>query len=358
MLLQAFDKVVPGSVIWRRVTKPKGEGQEISRFKMVENTNYAVDLASANGMRMVGIQGADIVDGTKTLVLGLVWQLMRCVPSPSPLIPSVHSPDAETFVGRRERLNIDKTLASLSRNGKGVTDTEIVKWANDTVKKAGKGTAMRSLKDPSLRDGHFFLDLVDCLRPGIVDQGLVEPGRDDDECKLNGPCRPLLFLDHQAFVGRLTRLDVQLDWPSRSSASSAASCSSWPRTWSRTSPSSASPSVRAHPRPLRQAMRELTRSPASLISCCDHGGLDWEPLSARCASAPFSISSFPDLEPTLRTSLHPLVPHPFALSLFLSFLKSNALLLARHSPSLDTSNRRNLATLGRGRALALLLSPA
>lgn len=76
VLLQAFDKVVPGSVIWRRVTRPK-EGQELSRFKAVENTNYAVDLASANGMRMVGIQGADIVDGTRTLVLGLVWQLMR-----------------------------------------------------------------------------------------------------------------------------------------------------------------------------------------------------------------------------------------------------------------------------------------
>jgi len=43
----------------------------------VENTNYAVDLAKQNKLHMVGVQGADIVDGTKTLVLGLVWQLMR-----------------------------------------------------------------------------------------------------------------------------------------------------------------------------------------------------------------------------------------------------------------------------------------
>ena len=28
-------------------------------------------------MYLVGIQGADIVDGIRTLVLGLVWQLMR-----------------------------------------------------------------------------------------------------------------------------------------------------------------------------------------------------------------------------------------------------------------------------------------
>jgi plastin-1 len=103
IILQAFDKILPGSVIWRRVSKPKqgagvasyasGGGDEdegadigvtpnqstLSRFKAVENTNYVVDLAKQNGMRMVGIQGADIVDGRKTLVLGLVWQLMRCV---------------------------------------------------------------------------------------------------------------------------------------------------------------------------------------------------------------------------------------------------------------------------------------
>jgi plastin-1 len=99
IILQAFDKISPGSVVWRRVSKPKGgaqappptmldeEEQEdigvtpnqstLSRFKQVENTNYAVELGKQNGMHLVGIQGADIVDGSKTLVLGLVWQLMR-----------------------------------------------------------------------------------------------------------------------------------------------------------------------------------------------------------------------------------------------------------------------------------------
>ena len=99
IILQAFDKILPGSVIWRRVSKPKagftepssfgpgGEEDEeigvtpnqsgLSRFKQVENTNYAVELGKQNGMTLVGIQGADIVDGSKTLILGLVWQLMR-----------------------------------------------------------------------------------------------------------------------------------------------------------------------------------------------------------------------------------------------------------------------------------------
>lgn len=110
IILQAFDKILPGSVIWRRVSKPKvgagaasfasggDEGDEgadigvtpnqstLSRFKAVENTNYAVDLSRQNGLHLVGIQGADIVDAKKTLVLGLVWQLMRLVFSCAPIV--------------------------------------------------------------------------------------------------------------------------------------------------------------------------------------------------------------------------------------------------------------------------------
>jgi plastin-1 len=102
VVLQAFDKVLPGSVVWRRVNKPKsdapmspvavaedGEEEEetgitpnqakLSRFKAVENTNYVVELAKSNGMHLVGIQGSDIVDAKRTLVLGLIWQIMRFV---------------------------------------------------------------------------------------------------------------------------------------------------------------------------------------------------------------------------------------------------------------------------------------
>ncbi|KAK2467629.1 hypothetical protein APHAL10511_000484 [Amanita phalloides] len=169
VILQAFDKVLPGSVIWRRVSKPKGgvqpisyseEGEEdvdigvtpnqptLSRFKCVENTNYAVDLAKQNGMHMVGIQGADIVDKNKTLVLGLVWQLMR--------------------------LSIIKTLSSLSKTGRPVTDTEILKWANATAQKAKPNVkTIRSFKDPSITTGLFLLDLLDAIQPGIVDPSLV-----------------------------------------------------------------------------------------------------------------------------------------------------------------------------------------
>ena len=111
---------------------------------------------------MVGIQGADIVDGTRTLVLGLVWQMMR--------------------------RNILSTMAALSKGGRDITDSDIVKWANDQVAKAGKKSSMRSFKDPSLKDAKFFLDLLDSLKPGYVDYSLVYDGRNDEECKANGEC--------------------------------------------------------------------------------------------------------------------------------------------------------------------------
>ncbi|ETW76025.1 hypothetical protein HETIRDRAFT_329864 [Heterobasidion irregulare TC 32-1] len=173
VILQAFDKILPGSVVWRRVSKPKAgvtsptrrsfseEGAEeeedigvtpnqskLSKFKQVENTNYVVELGKQNGMHLVGIQGSDIVDANKTLVLGLVWQLMR--------------------------MNITKTLTSLSGKGRPISDTEMLKWANTTAQKAKPGVKpIRSFKDPSITTGLFFLDLLDAIQPGIVDPTLV-----------------------------------------------------------------------------------------------------------------------------------------------------------------------------------------
>ena len=50
---------------------------------------------------------------------------------------------------------------------------------------AGKSTQIRSFKDPQLKSAVFFLDLLNALRPGIVDYGLVNTGRTEDECKMN-----------------------------------------------------------------------------------------------------------------------------------------------------------------------------
>ncbi|VUC21782.1 unnamed protein product [Clonostachys rosea] len=161
VLLQAYDKVIQGSVNWRHVNKRPAHGGEIMRFKAVENTNYAIELGKQNGFSLVGIQGADITDGQRTLTLGLVWQLMR--------------------------RDITVTLSSLAQKlGKReITDVEMVRWANDMSKKGGRSSAIRSFKDPSIGSGVFFLDVLNGMKSSYVDYDLVTPGQTDEDAYLN-----------------------------------------------------------------------------------------------------------------------------------------------------------------------------
>ncbi|EKD13781.1 uncharacterized protein L3040_005602 [Drepanopeziza brunnea f. sp. 'multigermtubi'] len=161
ILLQAYDKVIKGSVNWRHVNKAPANGGEISRFKAVENTNYAIELGKQNHFSLVGVQGADITDGQRTLTLGLVWQLMR--------------------------KDISETLSTLAqRLGKReITDAEMVKWANGMSQKGGKSSSVRSFKDSTIGTGNFLLDVLNGMKSSYVDYDLVTPGRTDDDAYLN-----------------------------------------------------------------------------------------------------------------------------------------------------------------------------
>ncbi|CAG8232491.1 unnamed protein product [Penicillium nalgiovense] len=161
ILLQAYDKVIPGSVNWKHVNKPPASGGELMRFKAVENTNYSIELGKYNGFSLVGVQGADITDGQRTLTLGLVWQLMR--------------------------RDITNTLSALAqRLGKReITDTEMIRWANDMSSSGGKSSTIRSFKDKSIGSGIFLLDVLNGMKSSYVDYDLVTPGRTDEEAYAN-----------------------------------------------------------------------------------------------------------------------------------------------------------------------------
>ncbi|KAJ3094426.1 hypothetical protein HDU97_008103 [Phlyctochytrium planicorne] len=155
VLLQAIDKVRPGIVEWKKVNKAPVP----SKFKKVENTNYVLVLGKSLKFTLVGIQGSDITDGQKTLTLGFVWQLMR--------------------------EHVIQTLKSLSKSGVEITDSDIIQWANSAVKRGGKSSSISSFKDPQLRSGLYFLDLLNSLKKGIVNYELVDNGLSDDGAKMN-----------------------------------------------------------------------------------------------------------------------------------------------------------------------------
>jgi len=142
-----------------------------------------VEVGKQNHFSLVGIQGADITDGQKTLTLALVWQLMRA--------------------------NIVATLKSLSTSGRNITDQEIVRWANQMSQKGGKSSQIRSFKDPSLATGIFLLDVLNGLKPGYVDYNLVTPGKTEEDGYLNGTLTPRIVANAFSEIGNL---DCSQDW--------------------------------------------------------------------------------------------------------------------------------------------------
>ncbi|AMD18945.1 HBR044Cp [Eremothecium sinecaudum] len=155
VLLCAYDKVMPGCLNAKLINQRPTNGAELSRFKSLENANYAVALGKSKGFSLVGIDGSDIVDGNKLLTLGLVWQLMR--------------------------RNIVNTMTSLASSGRDMSDSQILKWAQDQVIKGGKSSVVRSFQDPSLGTSHFLLDVLNGIAPGYVDYDMVAPGKTDEE---------------------------------------------------------------------------------------------------------------------------------------------------------------------------------
>ena len=157
ILLQAYDKIKPDTVNWRHANKRPAD-KELSRFKAVENTNYAVDLGLQNRFSLVGIQGADITDGHRLSILSIGWQLMR--------------------------KDLTETLKRLSsKMGGEVTDQQILKWANST---AGGKSTIRSFSDPSIHSGKFLLDVLAGINSNFVDYSIVTDGRSDEDAYSNG----------------------------------------------------------------------------------------------------------------------------------------------------------------------------
>jgi len=153
VLLQLFNKVSPGIVEDKKVNWNPDKSLSPS-MKKLENCNYAVDLGKQLKFSLVGIGGKDILDGNKTLTLAVVYQLMR--------------------------FHVLSILEKLG-GGKKISDPDIISWANGKVSGAGKTTSMKDFKDPTLKNGHFLIDLVDAVRPGSIDYSCVEKGSGEKE---------------------------------------------------------------------------------------------------------------------------------------------------------------------------------
>ncbi|KAK8939691.1 Fimbrin-like protein 2 [Platanthera guangdongensis] len=157
VLLEVLDKISPGSVNWKHTSKPPIK----MPFRKVENCNQVVRLGKQLKLSLVNVAGHDIVQGNKKLILAYLWQLMR--------------------------FNIMQLLKSLRfhSQGKEMTDTDILNWANRKVKSSGRTSGIDSFKDKSISSGIFFLELLSSVEPRVVNWNLVTKGGNADEKRLN-----------------------------------------------------------------------------------------------------------------------------------------------------------------------------
>eukprot|EP01084_Bolivina_argentea_P295847 509470_1 len=155
-LLKVINKIEPGTVKWKKVEKKPN-----NKFKKLNNTNYAVVLGKQLKLSLVGVGGSDVTDRNKKLILGFTWQLMR--------------------------YHLLKFLASLSVDGKKITDKDVVKFCNESITNSDldKKPQIKSFSDGTISTGVFMIYLVASIVPDIVDWDLVTDGDNDEDKKLN-----------------------------------------------------------------------------------------------------------------------------------------------------------------------------
>jgi hypothetical protein len=119
-------------------------------MRRTENCTYAVELAPQLGIKLIGTRGHDITEGSKTLTLGLVWQLMRAY-----------------------------TLSLLTRlgdeEGQNLSDKDVVNWFNSKT-----GCSAKTFKDKSLQDAVAFQKVLRIINPEF-EMETIQPANDYSE---------------------------------------------------------------------------------------------------------------------------------------------------------------------------------
>jgi len=152
IFFQIYDIIKEGTVNWNRVKK-QGQFSKIDakrKMEVLANCNYAVELGRKVGFRLVNIDGSDIMNGNKTLTLGLVWQLMR-----------------------QYTLSL---LAKLTQDGTPIVESEILNWANQRLQEAGRDVQVKGFHDPVNKTALPVIHLIDAMKSGVIDYQIVKTG--------------------------------------------------------------------------------------------------------------------------------------------------------------------------------------
>lgn len=128
-------------------------------MKKIENCNYVIKVAEELKFSLVGIGGCDITDGNPKLVMALLWQAMR----------------AYTMTILQKCAGADTP----------VNEAGIVAWVNDKLASAEKTTKITGFKDPEIKMSRCVVDLIDAIKPGIINYSMLSTDDSEDDLLMN-----------------------------------------------------------------------------------------------------------------------------------------------------------------------------
>ena len=113
----------------------------------MENVNYLLELCKTIGLNLTNIGSLDIIDRNPKILNALLYRLLR-----------FHSLSIVA-----EATGVD------ARSLKDVDEKVVVNWVNEKLASSEEGgSIMKSFRDPENKNSVLFMELLEAMRPGIV----------------------------------------------------------------------------------------------------------------------------------------------------------------------------------------------
>ncbi|XP_030848715.1 plastin-3 [Strongylocentrotus purpuratus] len=157
LLCKMVNKSSPNTIDERAISTGK-----LNKFTQLENLTLALNSARSIGCSVVNIDPLDLQQGTKHLVLGLVWQIIR--------IGLFANIDLHNVPGLMNLLHDGETLEDLQK----LTPEELlIRWVNYHLEQGGSPRRIKNFSE-DIHDSEVYSILIKQIAPADKKGELVE----------------------------------------------------------------------------------------------------------------------------------------------------------------------------------------
>jgi plastin-3 len=149
----------PGTIHEQAMNKPNKPGGSLSVYQAHENLTLAIRSAQSIGVNVVNIGPDDLYEGTKHLVLGLIWQIIRIG-----LLAAINLVHHKELVALLEEGETLEELMQLS------PEQILIRWVNYQLNKAQCGRQISNFTG-DIKDSVAYIHLLNQIAPADAGVG-------------------------------------------------------------------------------------------------------------------------------------------------------------------------------------------